>query len=109
MVKNDEFGRFVYENPGYDSRKAIGALLKFAFPLMLSQLLQQCYNMCDSLLVGRFLGDLALTATGSAGNFSWITQNLVCCAIYGYGVALSQRFGAKDDDGYQQFPVGALG
>ena len=71
-------------------------LLKFAFPMMLSMLLQQCYNLCDSLLVGRFLGDLALTATGSAGNFGWIAQNLVCCAIYGYGVALSQRFGAKD-------------
>lgn len=83
-------------------------LLKFAFPMMLSMLLQQCYNLCDSLLVGRFLGDLALTATGSAGNFSWIAQNLVCCAIYGYGVALSQRFGAKDMDGYRRFLAGAL-
>ena len=83
-------------------------LLKFAFPMMLSMLLQQCYNLCDSLLVGRFLGDLALTATGSAGNFGWIAQNLVCCAIYGYGVALSQRFGAKDMDGYRRFLAGAL-
>jgi len=83
-------------------------LLKFAFPMMLSMLLQQCYNLCDSLLVGRFLGDVALTATGSAGNFSWIAQNLVCCAIYGYGVALSQQFGARDMDGYRRFLAGAL-
>ena len=83
-------------------------LLKFAFPMMLSMLLQQCYNLCDSLLVGRFLGAVALTATGSAGNLSWIPQNLVCCAIYGYGVALSQRFGAGDREGYRRFLAGAL-
>ncbi len=83
-------------------------LLKFAFPLMVSALLQQCYTLCDSLLVGRFLGDVALTATSSAGNLSWIPQNLVCCAIYAYGVALSQRFGARDRDGFQRFMAGAL-
>ena len=65
-------------------------LLQFAFPLMLSQLLQQCYSFCDTLLVGRFLGSVALTAAGSAGGLSWIPQNLVCCAIYAYGVALGQ-------------------
>ena len=83
-------------------------LLKFAFPLMLSMLLQQCYTLCDSLLVGRFLGTVALTATGSAGNLNWIPQNLVCCAIYAYGVALSQRFGAKDMDGFRRYLAGAI-
>ena len=57
-------------------------LMKFAFPLMLSMLLQQCYSLCDTLIVGRFLGAVALTATGAAGALSWFPQNLVCCAIY---------------------------
>ena len=83
-------------------------LLQFAFPLMLSQLLQQCYSFCDTLLVGRFLGSVALTAAGSAGGLSWIPQNLVCCAIYAYGVALSHRFGAKDMEGFRRFFAGAL-
>lgn len=83
-------------------------LLQFAFPLMLSQLLQQCYSFCDTLLVGRFLGSVALTAAGSAGGLSWIPQNLVCCAIYAYGVALSHRFGAKDKEGFRRFFAGAL-
>lgn len=90
------------------SGKPSTLLLKFAFPLMLSMLLQQCYNLCDSLLVGRFLGSVALTATGSAGGLSWIPQNLVCCAIYAYGVALSQRFGAKDMDGFRRYLAGAI-
>ena len=88
--------------------KPSALLLRFAFPLMLSMLLQQCYNLCDSLLVGRFLGSVALTATGSAGGLSWIPQNLVCCAIYAYGVALSQRFGAKDMDGFRRYLAGAI-
>lgn len=83
-------------------------LLKFAFPLMLSMLLQQCYSFCDTLLVGRFLGSVALTATGSAGALSWIPQNLVCCAIYAYGVTFSHRFGAKDDEGFCRFLAGGL-
>lgn len=83
-------------------------LLKFAFPLMLSMLLQQCYSLFDTLIVGRFLGAVALTATGSAGGLSWIPQNLICCAIYAYGVSLSHRFGAKDMEGFRQFFAGAL-
>lgn len=82
-------------------------LLKFAFPLMLSMLLQQCYSLCDTLIVGRFLGAVALTATGAAGGLSWFPQNLVCCAIYAYGVALSHRFGAKDMEGFRSHLAGA--
>ena len=83
-------------------------LLKFAFPLMLSMLLQQCYSLCDTLIVGRFLGAVALTATGSAGGLSWFPQNLICCAIYAYGVSLSHRFGAKDMEGFRRFFAGGL-
>lgn len=83
-------------------------LIKFAFPLMLSMLLQQCYSLCDTLIVGRFLGAVALTATGSAGGLSWFPQNLICCAIYAYGVSLSHRFGAKDMEGFRRFFAGGL-
>lgn len=89
------------------SGKPARLLLKFAFPLMLSQLLQQCYSLFDTLIVGRFLGAVALTATGSAGALSWFPQNLVCCAIYAYGVALSHRFGAKDPDGFRRCFAGS--
>ena len=41
-------------------------LLKFAFPLMVGNLLQQLYNVADTLIVGRFLGADALAAVGSS-------------------------------------------
>ena len=40
-------------------------LLRFAFPLMVGNLLQQLYNVADTLIVGRFLGADALAAVGS--------------------------------------------
>ena len=39
-----------------------GKLLKFALPMMAGNLLQQVYNIADTLIVGRFLGSDALAA-----------------------------------------------
>ena len=41
-------------------------MLRFAIPMILGDLLQQCYNIADTLIVGRFLGADALAAVGSA-------------------------------------------
>ena len=43
-----------------------GNLLRFALPLMVGNLLQQLYNVCDTWVVGRFLGPEALAAVGSS-------------------------------------------
>lgn len=41
-------------------------LLWFAVPMILGNLLQQFYNIADTLIVGQFLGARALAAVGSA-------------------------------------------
>ena len=41
-------------------------MLRFAVPMVLGDLLQQCYNIADTLIVGRFIGTNALAAVGSA-------------------------------------------
>ena len=41
-------------------------MLRFAIPMILGNLLQQCYNIADTLIVGRFLGSDALAAVGSS-------------------------------------------
>ena len=43
-----------------------GNLMLFALPLMAGNLLQQCYNIADTLIVGRYLGANALAAVGSS-------------------------------------------
>ena len=42
------------------------SLLIFAGPMILGNLLQQCYNIADTFIVGRFLGADALAAVGAA-------------------------------------------
>ena len=42
------------------------SLLIFALPMIAGNLLQQCYNIADTIIVGRFLGADALAAVGSA-------------------------------------------
>ena len=54
-----------------------GRLLKFAFPLMVGNVLQQFYNVADTLIVGRFLGTNALAAVGS----SYGQQRLFCHSV----------------------------
>ena len=41
-------------------------LLLFSLPMIAGNLLQQCYNIADTLIVGQFLGSNALAAVGSA-------------------------------------------
>ena len=41
-------------------------ILAFAFPMICGNLLQQLYNVVDTLIVGRFLGSDALAAVGSS-------------------------------------------
>ena len=41
-------------------------MLLFAIPMILGDLLQQCYNIADTLIVGHFLGEKALAAVGSS-------------------------------------------
>ena len=44
----------------------MGSMLRFAVPMILGNLLQQCYNVADTLIVSWYLGSDALAAVGSA-------------------------------------------
>lgn len=44
-----------------------GHIVRFALPLLGGNLLQQTYNIVDTVIVGTFLGDSALAAVGATG------------------------------------------
>ena len=53
-------------------------ILFFTVPIMLTGLLQLCYNMADNMVVGRFSGDpLALAAVGCTSSFNNLIINLL--------------------------------
>ena len=74
-------------------------LVAFALPLMLGNLFQQMYNTVDSIVVGRFVSTEALAAVGSTSSITNMLVGFFMGLSVGAGVVISQRFGAKDDDG----------
>lgn len=72
-------------------------MLRFAVPMILGDLLQQCYNIADTLIVGRFLGENALAAVGSAFSLMTFLTSILLGLAMGSGTVFSVRFGQKDD------------
>ena len=56
------------------------SMLWFALPMILGNLLQQCYNIADTLIVGRFLGKTALAAVGSSFSLMTFLTSILGCA-----------------------------
>ena len=74
-------------------------LLQFAFPLFLGNLFQQLYNVADSLVVGNYCGKEALAAVSSSGHLCFLLIGFFQGVFLGGSVIISQRFGAKDEEG----------
>lgn len=75
-----------------------GTMLRFALPMMLGNLLQQFYNIADTLIVGRYLGAKALAAVGSAYTLMTFLTSIILGLCMGSGAVFSLRFGAKKPD-----------
>ena len=73
-----------------------GSMLRFALPLMLGNLLQQCYNIADTLIVGQVLGAEALAAVGSSYALIVFITSIFIGLCMGCSAVLSIQYGAKD-------------
>jgi len=72
-------------------------LIRFALPLMLASIFQQLYNVADSVIVGRAVGETALAAVGSTGSISGLVLMLMMGASTGMSVVAAQFYGAGDE------------
>lgn len=77
-------------------------MLLFALPMMLGNLLQQCYNVADTLIVGRFLGASALAAVGSSYTLMTFLTSILLGLCMGSGAVFSICHGAGDKDRLQR-------
>lgn len=71
-------------------------LLKFAFPLMIGNLLQQLYNIADTLIVGRYLGEDALAAVGSSYTLMVFLTSILLGLCMGSSAFFSMQFGSRN-------------
>lgn len=71
----------------------VKSMLLFAIPMILGDLLQQCYNIADTLIVGQFLGEKALAAVGSSFTLMTFITSIILGLCMGSGALFSIRFG----------------
>ncbi|MDO4475267.1 MAG: MATE family efflux transporter [Lachnospiraceae bacterium] len=71
-------------------------LVQFMLPLLLGNLVQQTYNMVDAIIVGRLLGADALAAVGTSSSVQFLVLGLCTGSCAGFGIPISQSFGAND-------------
>ena len=70
-------------------------IVLFAVPMLVGNIAQQMYNTVDSIVVGRYVGDNALAAVGSASPIVNLMLVLFIGISAGAGIMVSQYFGAK--------------
>ena len=75
---------------------------RFALPLLIGNLLQQLYNVTDSVIVGQFLGKEALAAVSASFFIYYFIISLVIGIGSGTTVVISQFYGAKRFDKLQK-------
>ncbi len=80
----------------------IKSMLLFAIPMILGDLLQQCYNIADTLIVGQFLGKTALAAVGSSFTLMTFLTSIILGLCMGSGALFSIRFGRQDEKGLRE-------
>lgn len=71
------------------------SMFLFALPMIAGNLFQQFYNMADSIIVGRFVGEDALAAVGASYSFTTVFIMVAIGGGMGASVLVSQYLGAK--------------
>lgn len=74
------------------------SLLLFALPMIAGNLLQQFYNIADTIIVGRFLGADALAAVGSSYTLMTFLTSIILGLCMGSGASFSISFGKQDEN-----------
>lgn len=90
----------------YEMNMCEGPLFKkiiiFAFPLMLSGILQLLFNAADIIVVGRFSGEHALAAVGSTSSLINLLVNVFIGLSVGANVLVGRYYGAGDYDNIEE-------
>lgn len=78
------------------------SLIKFTIPLILGNLLQQLYNITDTIIVGRYIGSNALASVGSAYTLMTFLTSVILGLCMGCGVVFSIKYGEKNEKELKQ-------
>ena len=80
----------------------VPSLILFAIPMLLSGLLQICFNTADTIVVGRFAGHASMAAIGSTSSLTNLLINLFMGISIGVNVVVARSIGAGDKEGTEK-------
>ena len=86
----------------------IRLILHFAIPLFIGNIFQQLYNMVDTMVVGYHLGETAIAAIGATASLYGLLLYFANGLNSGYGIVVTQRFGAGDRQKMKQAVAGMM-
>lgn len=76
--------------------KVLPQMLRFYFPMFFTNMLQQVYNIADTAVVGKGLGDDSLAAVGNMSSLSFLIVGFSVGLANGFCVPIAHNYGAKD-------------
>lgn len=82
--------------------KTTPIILKFFFPMLLTNMLQQIYTIADTMIVGKGLGDDPLAAVGNMSSLTFFIIGFSMGLTNGFSVSIAQAYGAKDTEGLRK-------
>ena len=86
----------------------IHLILAFAVPLFIGNIFQQLYSMVDTMVVGYHLGDTGIAAIGATAALYSLLINFANGLNNGYGIIVTQCFGAHDREKMKQAIAGMM-
>ncbi len=83
-------------------------ILTFAIPLVIGNIFQQFYNMVDSIIIGKYVGKVALAAVGSTSSLNFMIIGFGIGICSGFGIPIAQSFGGKQIKNMKKYIVNAF-
>lgn len=80
----------------------------FALPCILTNVLQNLYNLADAVVVGQMIDTTTLAAVGAAGSLVALFTNSISGLMSGFAVVAGNRYGAKDEAGLSKVIANTL-
>ena len=83
-------------------------IIGFALPMLVGYLFQQFYSMVDTIIVGKFVGVLALAGVGSTSAINFMIIGFCTGICAGFSIPIAQCFGAQDYPQLRRFVANSM-
>lgn len=102
-MKDSDIHRWIYTDDGKGGKQdgkdmTAGTpgkiIFNFTMPIFIGNIFQQFYNMADTVIVGKFVGNAALAAVGACGTLVFLIIGFMQGVTAGFTVVTAQHFGA---------------